>query len=101
MLTERVAALEEEGMASAYPTSGEESGSEVEAMDGINVHLAQVMSCYQREEQKCFVWGSTGHFAKDCPHHGAFKRWHREQLNAKGAGESNLPALQSQTNYLK
>ena len=47
--------------------------SEVEAMDGINVHLAQVMSCYQREKWKCFVCGSTGHFAKDCPHSDAFK----------------------------
>ena len=96
-----VAALEEEGMASANPASGEESESKVEAEDGINVHLAQVMSCYQREEWKCFVCGSTGHFAKDCPHHDAFKRWHHEQLNAKGVGENNLPTLQSQTNNLK
>ena len=93
--TGRVAAPEEEGMASVNPTSGEESKSEVEAVDGINMHLAQAMSCYQREEQKYFVCGSTGHFAKDCPHHNAFKRWHREQLNTKGAGENNLPTLQS------
>ena len=84
-------ALGEEGVASADPTSGEDSESEVEAMDGLNVCLAQVMTCYQREEQKCFVCGSPGHFARDCPHHNAFKRWHREQLNAKGAGENNMP----------
>ena len=36
--------------------------------------------------------GLLGHFARDCPHHNAFKRWHCEQLNAKGAGENNLPA---------
>ena len=96
-----MAALEEEGTASADPTSGEESKSEVEAMDGINVRLAQTMSCYQREEWKCFVCGSPGHFAKDCSHHDAFKRWHHEQLNAKGAGENNLPTLQSRTNDLK
>ena len=88
----RVAALEEEGVASADPTSGEGSELEVKAMDGLNVCLAQVMSCYQREEWKCFVCGSPGHFARDYPHCNAFKRWHREQLNAKGVGENSLPA---------
>ena len=99
--TGRVAALEEEGMASANPTSREESVSEVEAMDDINVCLVQAMRHYQREEWKCFVCGSTGYFAKDCPYCDAFKRWHREQLNAKGMGENNLPAPQSQTKDLK
>ena len=90
--TGRVVALEEEGVVSANPTSGEDSKLEVEALDGLNVHLAQVMSCYQREEWKCFVCGSPGHFARDCPHCNAFKRWHQEQLNAKGVGKNNLPA---------
>ena len=90
--TRRVAALEEEGVASADPSSGEDSESEVEAVDGLNVCLAQAMSRYQREEQKCFVCGSPGHFARDCPHHDAFKRWHWEQLNAKGVGKNSLPA---------
>ena len=62
----RVVAPEEEGVVSANPTSGEDSESEVEAMDGLNMCLAQVMSHYQREEQKCFVCGSPGHFARDC-----------------------------------
>ena len=84
-----------QGMASADPASREESKSEVDAMDGINMHLAQVMSHYQREEQKCFMCGSSGDFAKDCPHCDAFERWHHEQLNAKGVGENNLPTLQS------
>ena len=65
----------------------------METVDGLNVHLAQAMSHYQREEQKCFVCGSPGYFARDCPHPNAFKRWHWEQLNTKGAGENNLPTL--------
>ena len=80
-LAGREAALEEEGVVSVNPTSGEDSKSEVEAVHGLNVHLAQAMSCYQREEWKCFVCGSPGHFARDCPHYDAFKRWHQEQLN--------------------
>ena len=90
MLTGRVPALKEEGVALANPASVEDSESEVEAVDGINVCLAQVMSRYQREEWKCFMCGSPGHFAKDCPHHNAFKGWHWEQLNTKGVGENNL-----------
>ena len=65
----RVAALEEEGVVSTDPVSREDSESEVETVDGLNMRLAQVMSRYQREEQKCFVCGSPGHFTRDCPHH--------------------------------
>ena len=95
VLAGRVAAQDEEGVASTDPISREDSESEVEAVDGLNMHLAQVMSCYQREEQKCFVCGSPGYFARDCPHHDAFKRWHQEQLNAKGVGENNQPILRT------
>ena len=56
----RVAALEEEGLVLTDPVSGEDSESEVEVIDGLNMHLAQAMSRYQREEQKCFVCGSPG-----------------------------------------
>ena len=93
VLAGRVAAPEEEGVASADPVSGEDS--EVEAVDGLNVHLAQVMSCYQREEQNCFVCGSPGHFTRDCPYCDAFKQWQQEQLNTKGAGENSQPTLRT------
>ena len=78
VLVGRVAALEEEGVASADPTSREDSKSEVEAVDGLNVHLAQAMSRYQTDEQKCFMCGSPGHFARDCLHRDAFRRGHQE-----------------------
>ena len=92
-LVGRVAALEEEGLVSTDPVSREDSESEVEAVDGFNMHLAQAMSRYQREEWKCFMCGSPGHFTRDCPHRNAFKRWHWEQLNSKGAGENSQPTL--------
>ena len=72
----QVTALEEEGLALTDPVTGENSESKVEAVGGLNVHLAQVMSCYKREEQQCFVCGSLGHFAWGCPHREAFRRWH-------------------------
>ena len=85
----RVAALEEEGVVSTDPVSGEDSKPEVEVVYGLNVCLAQAMSHYQREEWKCFMCGSPGHFTRDCPHCDAFKQWHQEQLNAKGAGKNS------------
>ena len=93
VLAGRMAALEEEGVASANPASREDSESEVEAVDGLNMHLAQAMSRYQREEWKCSLCGSPGHFARDCPHCDAFRRWHWEQLNTKGTGKNSLPTL--------
>ena len=46
----RVAALEEEGSALSNQVTGEDSESEVEAVGGLNMHLTQAMSHYQREE---------------------------------------------------
>ena len=92
-----MAALEEEGLASTDPVSREDSESEVEVVDGLNMCLAQAMSHYQREGQRCFVCGSPGHFTRDCPHCDAFKRWHRKQLNCKGVGQSSQPTPRSTT----
>ena len=52
-----LAPVGEEGLALTDPVTGEDSESEVEAVRGLNVCLAQVMSHYQREEQQCFVCG--------------------------------------------
>ena len=87
----RVAALEEEGLALADPVTGEDSESKVEVVGGLNMHLAQAMSRYQTEERQCFMCGSPGHFARGCRHRDAFRQWHHEQANSKGAGESSPP----------
>ena len=73
MLTGQVAALEEEGSVLSGHVTGEDSESEVEVVGGLNVCLAQAMSCYQWEEQQCFMCGSPGHFIQGCPHHEAFR----------------------------
>ena len=90
----RVAALEGEGegLALPDPVTGEDFESEVEAVSGINVPLAQAMSQYQQEERQCFVCGSPGHFARGCPHREAFRRWHWDQASSKGTGENGPPA---------
>ena len=49
--------MEEEGLALTDPVTEEDPNSEVEAVGGLNMHPAQVMSCYQREEQQCFMCG--------------------------------------------
>ena len=68
-----VAALEEEESALPDQVTGEDSESKVEVVGGLNVHLAQAMSCYQWEEQQCFMCGSPGHFTRGCPHCEAFR----------------------------
>ena len=42
------------------------------------------MNHYQKQEHQCFVCGDTGHFTRDCPHHEAFRPWHKEHLNFLG-----------------
>ena len=67
-------------------SQGRTPESEVEVVGGLNVCLAQAMSCYQREEQQCFMWGLPGHFARGCPHREAFSQWHETKQVPKGAG---------------
>ena len=93
MSTGRVAALEEEGLTLSNQVTGEDSESEVEVVGGISVCLAQAMSQYQWQEQQCFMCGSPGHFARGCPHHEAFRRWHQDQAGSKGAGKNGAPTL--------
>ena len=62
MPTGQVAALEKEGLVLSDQITGEYSQSEVEAVGGLNMRLAQVMSCYQWEERQCFLCWSLGHF---------------------------------------
>ena len=50
VLAGQVAALEEEGLTLTDPVTGEDSESQLEAVSGLHVCLAQAMSCYQREE---------------------------------------------------
>ena len=45
-----VAALEEEGSVPSNQVTGEDSKFKVEVVGGINVQVAQAMSCYQRKE---------------------------------------------------
>ena len=97
----RVAALEEEGLVLSDHVTGEDSESEVEAVGGLNVCLAQAMSRYQWEEQQCFVCGSPGHFTRGCPHHEASRQWHQDQANSKGAGESSPPTPGSASSRLE
>ena len=61
MLAGQVAALEEEGLALTDSVTGEDSESKVEAVGGLKMHLAQVMSHYQRDKRQCFV--CVGHQA--------------------------------------
>ena len=58
-----VAALEEEGSVLSDQVTGEDSESKVEAVGGLNMCLAQVMSHYQWKERQCFVCWLLGYFA--------------------------------------
>ena len=73
MLAGWVAALEEERLVLTDSVTGEDSKAEAETVGGLNVCLAQAMSCYQREDQQFFVCGSLGYFSQGCPHHEAFR----------------------------
>ena len=39
---------------------------EFDQIEGLNMQMTQAMNHYQREEWRCFVCGTTDHFAQDC-----------------------------------
>ena len=90
-LAGQVAALEEEGLVLSDPVTGEDSKSEVEAVGGLKVCLVQAMSCYQREEQQCFVCQSPGHFARGCPTTRHLSNGIETKQIPKGWGKAALP----------
>ena len=63
----RVATLEEEGSALSDQVTGEDCESKVEAVGGLNVCLAQVMSHYQWEERQFFYVWVAGPFCPRLP----------------------------------
>ena len=41
--------------------------SEFDQIEGLNFQMTQAMNHYQWEECRCFMCGTTDHFAQDCP----------------------------------
>ena len=55
---------------------------EPDHIEGLSLRMTQAMNHYQRQEHRCFMCGDTGHYARDCPHHETFHKWHKEHLNS-------------------
>ena len=93
-----MATLEDNVLFPPDPEPQDVHDSESEQLKDLSMWMAQVMDHYQQEECQGFVCGVTDHFAQDCPHHDAFQKWHKEQLNSKGVGqEDKVPALKNRT----
>ena len=83
---EQVATLTEEDLLPPDPKPLDIEAPEPDIIQGLSLRMTQAVSHYQHEECRCFVCGTTDHFAWDCPHREAFRVWHKEHLNSKGAG---------------
>ena len=81
----------------ALPTSCPKESDSPAFMTGISWtgFLVQLCGLLQLEVTMCFMCGSPGNFARDCPYCEAFKQWHQEQLNTKGVGENLQPTPRS------
>ena len=58
-------------------------------IEGLSLRMTVAMNHYQKQECRCFMWGNTGHYARDCPHHETFHAWHKEHLNSLVADLKN------------
>ena len=82
----QVAMLTEEELLPPDPKPLDPGVAEPDIIEGLSLRMTQAMNHYQHEEHRCFVWGATNHFARDCPHREAFCTLHKEHFNSKGAG---------------
>ena len=88
--------LAEEELLPPDPEPPDSKAPEPDILEGLSLRMTQAMNHYQWEECCCFVCRATDHFAWDCPIGEAFRAWHKEHLNSKGAGpQPKVSALKS------
>ena len=73
----RVAMHEDEN-----PEVLKEEPPKLDQLEGLSLHMTQVMSHFQHEKCQCFICRVTSHFARDCPHWNTFCKCHKEHLNS-------------------
>ena len=81
----QVTMLTEEELLPPDPEPLDPGVPELDIIQGMSLRMTQAMNHYQREEHCCFVCGATDHFTWDCLHQEAFRVWHKDHLNFKGA----------------
>ena len=80
----RLAMLENEDLFPPDPEVLEGEPPELDQLEGLSLHLTQVMNHFQCEECQCSICGAASHFARDCPHQNTFCNWHKEHLKSQG-----------------